>query len=67
MSDSAQHQTTIRTAHFHGKEMPLVSVLYALAGQEGNDGDEGNAMQAAGRAVTRSSDEDRPTVAVLHS
>lgn len=33
--------------------MPLVSVLYALAGQEGNDGDEGNAMQAAAEEIKR--------------
>ena len=40
----------IFTQHF-GKRMPLVSVLYALAGQEGNDGDEGNAMQMAGEVI----------------
>ena len=40
----------IFTQHF-GKRMPLVSVLHALAGQEGNDGDEGNAMQMAGEVI----------------
>jgi len=33
--------------HFHAKPMPLTTVLYALAGQEGNDGDEGAVMQIA--------------------
>jgi hypothetical protein len=46
-------QTIIQTGHFHGREMPLTAVLFALAGQEGNDGDEGNAMQAAGEALVR--------------
>ena len=37
----------IITDHFRRKTLPLSSVLYALASQENNDGDEGNAMQAA--------------------
>lgn len=41
----------IKTNHFHGKDMPLSSVLFALAAAEGNDGDEGNAMQLAGETI----------------
>lgn len=37
----------IKANHFHGREVPLGSLLSALAAQEGNDGDEGNAMQGA--------------------
>ena len=48
-----QTPTTIKTDHFHGREMPLTSVLFALAAQEGNDGDAGNAMQAAGEEIIR--------------
>jgi hypothetical protein len=43
----------IITRHFHGKPMPLTAVLSALASQEGNDGDEGAAMQAARDYVER--------------
>jgi hypothetical protein len=43
----------IRTAHFHNREVPLTSVLFALAAQENNDGDQGNAMQAAGDELVR--------------
>ena len=39
-------EPVIKTEHF-GAYAPLTSVLYALAAQEGADGDEGNAMQAA--------------------
>jgi len=42
----------IHTRHF-GREMPLISVLLALAAQEGNDGDEGNAMQMAADVLTK--------------
>jgi hypothetical protein len=38
----------IKTSHFWQQEMPLVTVLRALSSQENNDGDEGNAMAAAG-------------------
>lgn len=37
----------ITTTHFHGQPRKLSVVLHALAAQENNDGDEGNAMQAA--------------------
>ena len=43
----------IRTHHFGGREMPLITVLRALAAQEGNDGDEGNAMQMAADVLTK--------------
>ena len=41
----------IMTQHF-GKSMPLKTVLISLSAQEGNDGDEGDAMQAAADALT---------------
>lgn len=41
------------TAHFNGKDVPLVTVLRALSAQEGNDGDEGNAMQEAADEIER--------------
>lgn len=47
-----KEEIMIDTLHF-GKPMPLVSVLYALAAQENNDGDEGNAMQAAAEVLER--------------
>lgn len=40
--------TRLKTSHFSGQEMPVVTVLRALASQENNDGDEGNAMAIAG-------------------
>lgn len=43
----------IHTHHFGGREMPLITVLRALAAQEGNDGDEGNAMQMAADVLTK--------------
>ena len=43
----------LTTNHFHGKDLPLSAVLFALASQEGNDGDEGNAMQAAGEFIRK--------------
>jgi hypothetical protein len=46
-------QPLIKTQHFGSKELPLASVLFALAGQENNDGDEGNAMQAAGEFIKK--------------
>ena len=46
-----QREPMIQTQHFHNKPMPLTSVLFALAGQEGCDGDEYNAMQMAGEYI----------------
>lgn len=43
----------ITTHHFGGKSLPLSAVLFALASQEGNDGDEGNAMQLAGETLRK--------------
>lgn len=40
------NEAALYTQHF-GRVMPLTTVLYSLAAQEGNDGDEGNVMQAA--------------------
>ncbi|KKN90016.1 hypothetical protein LCGC14_0231280 [marine sediment metagenome] len=42
----------IATQHYHGKELPISAVLHGFAGQENNDGDEGNTMQAAGDYIT---------------
>jgi hypothetical protein len=46
-------EPVIVTNHFHNRPMPLSSVLYALAAQEGNDGDEGNAMQMAAEFIRK--------------
>lgn len=43
----------IRTNHFHNELFPLTSVLFALASQENNDGDEGKAMNAAAEEIIR--------------
>ena len=38
---------SLDSPHFLGRKVPLTKVLRALAAQEGNDGEEGNALQAA--------------------
>jgi hypothetical protein len=40
--------TRIKTSHFWGIEMPVATLLRTFASQENNDGDEANAMIAAG-------------------
>lgn len=54
LTQDVDRSPELATSHF-GKAMPLVTVLFALAAQEGNDFDEGNAMQAAGEHIVRQS------------
>ena len=51
MSEDTSRTRSIKTNHFHGNELPISAVCFALAGQEGNDGDEGNTLQAAGQYI----------------